>query len=126
MIHITASTKNQTFLLRDTWHLIFQGVVPKVEWQERGAAEAQLSLLESGHSVLTPTGGIKCECGRAARDEAHEQETMRKDTDRMLLQLCDHDDAKYHSLVACGHEGCGRVTLHKSGLCLVHRNGVTA
>ena len=59
MIHLTCSTKDQVFVLRDGWHLIFNGVVPRITWTSRGGAEAQLDLLRSGYSVLTPTCDIK-------------------------------------------------------------------
>lgn len=69
MIHLNLETKDQVFRLRDGWRLIFNGVVPRAEWQERGPAEAQLNLLRSGHSVLTPESGIK-HVGASQRQEA--------------------------------------------------------
>lgn len=60
MIHLTISTKNQTFLLRDGWHLIFNGRVPHgAAWADRGGAEAQLSLLEAGYSTINEKGRIQ-------------------------------------------------------------------
>ena len=38
---------------------VFNGIVPWTTWTERGAAEAQLSLLKSGYSIITENGGIK-------------------------------------------------------------------
>lgn len=70
MIHLTSETKDQVFQLRDGWRLIFQGVVPRATWRDRGGAEAALSLLKSGYSVLTPDGSIKhvgsTQCRRCA------------------------------------------------------------
>ena len=51
--------KDEVFFLHNAYHVIFNGVVVRAEWQERGPAEAQLSLLKSGYSVLTSSGGVK-------------------------------------------------------------------
>lgn len=59
MIHLNRSTKDQVFVLRDGWHLIHNGRVPRVSWVDRGGALAQLGLLQSGYSVITSGGTIK-------------------------------------------------------------------
>lgn len=37
------------FQLRDGWHVYWRGEVVAAEWEERGPAEAHLSLLRSGY-----------------------------------------------------------------------------
>lgn len=51
--------KNEIFCLHGEVRIIFNGVVVAGGWQEPGLAKAQLALLKSGYSVLTPTGGVK-------------------------------------------------------------------
>lgn len=51
--------KNEVFNLRGAWRLIWNGVVPATTWADKGGAEAQLSLLRNGYSVLCTDGRIK-------------------------------------------------------------------
>lgn len=51
--------RDEVFQLRDGWHVAFRGIVPRATWPERGPAEAQLSLLQKGYSILLDDGTIK-------------------------------------------------------------------
>jgi hypothetical protein len=48
--------KNEIFLLRDGWHVSFNGKTTGT-WQEKGPAQACLSLLEKGLGEIL-TGGV--------------------------------------------------------------------
>ena len=50
---------DESFQLRDGWHISFHGVVPVTTWDSKGAAEAQLSLLRSGYSQMGEGGVIR-------------------------------------------------------------------
>ncbi len=54
-----AEAKDQVFNLRGAWRLMWHGVVPATTWRDKGAAEAQLALLRSGHSVLCADGSLR-------------------------------------------------------------------
>ncbi len=49
---------NVVFYLKGSWQILFNGIVPRTTWQEKGSAEAQLALFESGYSELTYDGII--------------------------------------------------------------------
>jgi len=51
--------KDEVFHLHGAWRICFQGIVPTAAWRERGPAEAQLSLLKSGYSIIQQDGTIK-------------------------------------------------------------------
>ena len=51
--------KNEVFTIGRGWQLCFNGVVPVDTWNDKGGAEAQLSLLKSGYSVMQENGVIK-------------------------------------------------------------------
>ena len=51
-------TDGETFYLPDGWRVRFGNKVARAVWHEKGPAEAQLSLLRSGYSVLRPDGHI--------------------------------------------------------------------
>ena len=50
--------QNEVFNLKGNWRLCFNGIVPMITWRDKGAAQAQLSLLNSGYSVLQKDGTI--------------------------------------------------------------------
>jgi hypothetical protein len=52
MIHITTETKDQTFLIGDHWHLIFENRVPNAWWDAREQAETALALLQGRYTVI--------------------------------------------------------------------------
>lgn len=51
--------KDETFNIHGSWRLSFKGIVPLIAWKTKGAAEAQLTLLKKGYSVMTDSGVIK-------------------------------------------------------------------
>jgi hypothetical protein len=50
---------NCVFLSKNGWQLCYKNIVPATTWQNRGAAAAQLDLLEREIDILLPSGTIK-------------------------------------------------------------------
>lgn len=50
---------NQVFFLHDEWRMVFGGVIARLGWATKGAARAQLRLLESGYSTMDGDGNIR-------------------------------------------------------------------
>ena len=55
---MSAQRRTEVFRLRDGFHIVYQGIVARALWPEKGPAEAQLGLLRSGYSTISDEGYI--------------------------------------------------------------------
>jgi hypothetical protein len=51
--------RNEVFNLHGAWRLVWDGCVPLTCWADKGAALAQLRLLEDGYSAMCSDGRIQ-------------------------------------------------------------------
>jgi hypothetical protein len=59
--------RNEVFNLHGAWRLVWDGSVPATCWRDRGGAEAQLWLLETGYSALCADGTLRYVGQKAVR-----------------------------------------------------------
>lgn len=50
---------NEAFRLRNSWKIVWNGVVPVTNWKDKDGAQAQLGLLMSGYTVMCEDSSLR-------------------------------------------------------------------